>query len=71
MLGIRLIPDEARAFFTNLINESIRLREEGKIVQTDMMQLLLQTKKEYDACDETVNETGNLITNEVTRSNSI
>lgn len=61
ILGIRLIPHEARVFFTNLINDSIKLREEGKITQTDMMQLLLETKKKYDANREKENTKGNVI----------
>lgn len=47
MLGLQLLPQETTTFFKNL-TETIQLREEGKIIQMDMMQLLMQAKREYD-----------------------
>lgn len=47
-LGIQLLSNETMSFFKNLIDDSIRLREEGKIVQKDMIQLLMDAKHESD-----------------------
>lgn len=58
MLGLEILPHGTSDFFKNLGYEAIRLREEGKIVQVDMMQLLIDAKKDYEAQQQKAAETG-------------
>lgn len=44
-----MLPNDANEFFKNLVKQTIKLREEGKIVRVDMMQLLMEAKKEYES----------------------
>lgn len=58
MLGFKIVPEGTDVFFKNLSYEAIRLREEGKIAQTDMMKLLIDAKKEYEAEQQKAAEDG-------------
>lgn len=51
-LGLQLLPKDTTDFFKTIVNETIKMREDGKIVQTDMMHFLLEAKKEYEAQEE-------------------
>lgn len=52
LLGLRMFSKDTSDFFINIINDSIKLREEGKIVQQDMIHLLLEAKREYEVQQE-------------------
>jgi cytochrome P450 family 9 len=42
---VKIIDDEAKVFFQNIVHSNIKYREEHKIVRQDMINLLIQMKK--------------------------
>uniref|UniRef100_A0A6P7H9V0 Cytochrome P450 9e2-like n=1 Tax=Diabrotica virgifera virgifera TaxID=50390 RepID=A0A6P7H9V0_DIAVI len=58
-LGLKLSDKEETSFFVNLVNDSIKQREEKGIVRPDTIQLLLETRKnEKPEEDATTEDTG-------------
>jgi cytochrome P450 family 9 len=52
LLKLKIIDDEAKLFFQNIVQSNIKYREENKVVRHDMINLLIQMKK-----NEVVEET--------------
>nr|XP_023024029.1 cytochrome P450 9e2-like [Leptinotarsa decemlineata] len=45
-LGIKMFSTRVSKFFTEVLNESIKMRREGKTARTDLIQILLDTNKD-------------------------
>ncbi|XP_017777293.1 PREDICTED: uncharacterized protein LOC108563195 [Nicrophorus vespilloides] len=45
MMNIKVLPKSVRTKFSNVIKESLAAREKGKIIRSDMIQLLMMAKK--------------------------
>nr|XP_022908462.1 cytochrome P450 9e2-like [Onthophagus taurus] len=53
--NIKIFPTKITNFFKNLINKTIRMREENDIIRPDMIHLLLEAKKDgFELSDETI-----------------
>lgn len=55
---IKFIPDGVAKFFTKLIEDTIKLREEKGIVRPDMIHLLMEARKGNQKNEEIVTDTG-------------
>lgn len=55
---IKFIPDGVAKFFTKLIEDTIKLREEKGIVRPDMIHLLMEARKGNQKNEENVTDTG-------------
>nr|WCC58105.1 cytochrome P450 [Pharsalia antennata] len=55
ILKIQVFGDDVSSFFRNLINETIKAREEKGIIRPDMIHLLLETRRGTDREEETIN----------------
>lgn len=54
-LGIRLLPKDSTAFFYNIVENTVKYRQENNITRKDFLQLLIDMK-EYDNNALTMNE---------------
>ncbi|CAG9827797.1 unnamed protein product [Diabrotica balteata] len=70
LLNIRLVKEEIGDFFTNIIEDSIKMREEKGLVRPDMIQLMLDTRKGSPKVEEstTTADTGYAIVEEHLKS---
>nr|UYA98611.1 cytochrome P450 CYP6MS5 [Sitophilus zeamais] len=50
-LGFHAFPKEINEFFTKTVQDTIRYREESKVIRKDFMHLLLQMKNQKDKAD--------------------
>ncbi|XP_055696248.1 cytochrome P450 6A1-like [Lutzomyia longipalpis] len=65
-LGIRAIEEEISSYFMRVITETVRYREENKIVRSDFMDLLLRLKNSGNLeTDGTVEKSGLITLNEL------
>ncbi|XP_050497940.1 cytochrome P450 9e2 isoform X1 [Diabrotica virgifera virgifera] len=70
LLNIRIIEESVGDFFTKIIEDSIKMREEKGIVRPDMIHLLLEARKGTSKADEqqTTDDTGYAIVEEHLKS---
>ncbi|KAB0791837.1 hypothetical protein PPYR_03637 [Photinus pyralis] len=48
MLDIRITPDDVSGFFTKIVQDTIKYREENKVVRSDFLQILLDLRNATD-----------------------
>uniref|UniRef100_A0A1Y1MPH2 Cytochrome P450 n=1 Tax=Photinus pyralis TaxID=7054 RepID=A0A1Y1MPH2_PHOPY len=55
-INVRVLDAEMTDFFTNLVNDMVKYREENNIIRKDLMHLLLQLKNDGKVCEEEVGD---------------